>query len=414
MSFPSDVDRRSIPSYEAMQRANSIATHAIPPPETAYEKMLMNSIFPHYSPKTLLTSVPKKQQFTQPAQTQKNWKFPLEPSLSLGAPQFQDDFYHNNLDWGKYFLGTNLDKVCYVFNVTSKDISPCPKHEQPLSSLKWNTDGNLLARGDEGSRLVFLDAIKNKAILDVKSFDGSGTFSMDWRNSFELALGTCGKIYGYDLRTNSIAWKRDIESEEEKGRNKICSIRWHQGKSLLATGSNTDRVHIYDIRMDSAQSLHSYSHKAAVKALCWLPNSSMLVSGGGTTDRTVKVFDSVLGKQVCESHQLKLQITSIQCLDNRVFAMGLGYGPHPYVQPPEGNMQFWEYNHENRNLKKLSENNAQPGRILGIAKDPNSSELCSVSSDETLCFWKPEISAKKHKNIILEKKKPFSSLLNLR
>src|SRR5947209_7217623 len=96
------LDLGLIPSFEAMQKAQSMETHHIEPPKTIYEKTLTQALFPHYSPKTLLSNCPKKYEATPQAPTN-NWKFPLKPTKCLDAPEISDDFYRNNLDWGKYF-----------------------------------------------------------------------------------------------------------------------------------------------------------------------------------------------------------------------------------------------------------------------------------------------------------------------
>jgi WD40 repeat protein len=398
------TDLRLTPSLEAMVKAQSMETHHIDPPQTAYEKTLVQTFFPHYSPKTLISNSPKKYEVTPQAPTN-NWKFPSKSSKCLDVPGISDDFYQNNLDWGKYFLGLNLDKVCYVYNCATNSVAGSFTHAKELSSLKWNPAGDRLACGNVESQLVLQDVFAEK-IVGRDTIDKHSIFSMDWRGNAELTMGTHGYAHHYDHRSMSVV--RKIKTGEKIESAKVCSICWHPGKSLFATGNNEDNVQVFDIRKNTTEPLFHYSHNGGVKALSWLPHSSLLLSGGGTGDRTLKVFDAALGKQICQQ-QITKQICSIQHLDSSTFAVGLGYDADKCL---EENLQFWEYNSNNQKLKKLNETNHSAGRILNITKDPQSSELCTVSNRETLCFWKPELLESKKTSQKNNPVKPKNSLFS--
>ena len=77
---------------------------------------------------------------------------------------------------------------------------------------------------------------------------------------------------------------------------------------MLATGGNDNLVIVWDPRMGRYLGKLN-EHTAAVKALAWSPHkSSLLVSGGGSTDKSIKTWSTIemncqnsrdSGSQVC-------------------------------------------------------------------------------------------------------------------
>ena len=60
---------------------------------------------------------------------------------------------------------------------------------------------------------------------------------------------------------------------------------------MIASGGNDNIVAIYDVRK-TAEILDSYEHYAAVKSLAWAEEGKVLISGGGTSDKIVKFWNS--------------------------------------------------------------------------------------------------------------------------
>lgn len=80
----------------------------------------------------------------------------------------------------------------------------------------------------------------------------------------------------------------------------VCGIEYRSDGSQLATGGNDNLVCIWDARSTSNAPLYSKSsHKAAVKALSWCPyQSSLLATGGGSTDKTINFWNTTTGARV--------------------------------------------------------------------------------------------------------------------
>ena len=377
---------RFIPSRSAMKKAMTQETYSCSLPGTLFQKVLMSQIVPFYSEKTLLNREPKPFISTIVRPPRPLWEFPKAHSGALDLPGMIDDFYCHSLDWGKFFVGMNLDKSCYAYSFETKKRIHCLDSDSCLTSVKWSPNGTDLALGDKAATLSVYDAGKDKW-NQFRNVTGFKICTLDWRTPSELTLGSVGLITHFDLRSGTAAWTVHTDI-----RNPVCSLTWND--RMLATGSNANNVRIFDIaRIATGSCLFQYSHQAAVKALQWNPEKfSLLMSGGGSADRILKLFDTARGMQLSEGY-VGSQICSMAWLDRNYFVLGLGYST------TDANLQYWRCLPHSMTMKKVDQVTSQEGRILDLAKDPDSSAFCTSSDNEALCFWEPKR---------LEKKKPES------
>ena len=91
-----------------------------------------------------------------------------------------------------------------------------------------------------------------------------------------------------------ISWVKAHKAE-------VCGLKWTRG-NILASGGNENHVYVWDLaKRSSSNFLHCFKdHCAAVKALSWCPyDSSVLASGGGTEDRSIKLWNVKKGTIIC-------------------------------------------------------------------------------------------------------------------
>jgi WD40 repeat protein len=118
-------------------------------------------------------------------------------------------------------------------------------------------------------------------------------------------------------------------------------------------------------------------HDACVKALCWCPwQSNVIISGGGTADKTIKSWDTITGK-LLSSIDTKSQVSSIVC---SIFSKEIISG-HGYSSP---NIYLWKY----PTMQKIAKLKGHDDRILDVSVLPDNETIASVSEDETIRFWK--------------------------
>jgi cell division cycle protein 20 (cofactor of APC complex) len=98
-------------------------------------------------------------------------------------------------------------------------------------------------------------------------------------------------ILGHDIKSpNNVMARFDGHKAE------VCGLK--HDASGLASGSNDNTAVIWDINAGKERFTLN-GHKAAVKALAWCPwQRGLLATGGGTTDKTMKFWNTDTGKLI--------------------------------------------------------------------------------------------------------------------
>jgi len=77
-----------------------------------------------------------------------------------------------------------------------------------------------------------------------------------------------------------------------KHKQEVCGLKYNKLNQHLASGGNENKLFIWDTRKNKYV-FKLKNHTAAIKALAWSPSlSGMLVSGGGTQDKSIKVWNT--------------------------------------------------------------------------------------------------------------------------
>ena len=78
----------------------------------------------------------------------------------------------------------------------------------------------------------------------------------------------------------------------EAHRQEVCGVKWSFDGNMVASGGNDNAVSIWDMRTSKIYTKFN-EHKAAVKALAWSPHqTSILATGGGSTDKCIKIWNT--------------------------------------------------------------------------------------------------------------------------
>ena len=88
----------------------------------------------------------------------------------LDAPNLQDDFYLNLVDWSSQnLLGVALNNSVYLWNGGNNKVSKLLEHQQNISSINWNRSGHLMAVGLDDGGVQLWDMHKHKLVQDYNN-----------------------------------------------------------------------------------------------------------------------------------------------------------------------------------------------------------------------------------------------------
>lgn len=117
-------------------------------------------------------------------------------------------------------------------------------------------------------------------------------------------------------------------------------------------------------------------HAAAVKAMAWSPHQhGLLVSGGGTADRTIRFRNTLTGTTI-----KTVDVGSQVC--NLMFSKTLNeiVSTHGYSH---NQINIWKY----PKMEKVATLTGHTYRVLYLAMSPDGSTIVTGAGDQTLRFW---------------------------
>ncbi|EJW04610.1 hypothetical protein EDEG_01194 [Edhazardia aedis USNM 41457] len=296
------------------------------------------------------------------------------PFKVLDAPGILDDFYLNILEWSKNDLVCiGLSESFYQYNY----------HTKKVKEILTNNEGNfvtgitcskspivsedIVAVGCNNGKVKLLNNGKEFMRLNASE---SRVCAMSW-NDHILSCGTKqGVVINYDLRTGAEVKRYSNHVGE------ICGLKWSPDKRFLASGGNDNQVRIYELRTSIPRHIIT-AHNSAVKALDWCPwKVAELITGGGTKDKTIKIWDTNECK-LLKSVDVKSQVCTLNYIEKyKEVVSSHGFSNNEII--------MWKAT----NLKKMSVFGKHENRVLNVAISPDGSKMASVSADENLKFWK--------------------------
>jgi len=126
----------------------------------------------------------------------------------------------------------------------------------------------------------------------VRTFKGhtNRVGSLSWSTSL-LSTGSRDKtILNRDLRD-----AKQFISCFEGHKQEVCGLKWSPDEQMLCSGGNDNKLLVWNPK-SSEPVLKFCDHQAAVKAVAWSPHQhGMLVSGGGTADKTIRFRNTLTG-----------------------------------------------------------------------------------------------------------------------
>ncbi|XP_041979792.1 cell division cycle protein 20 homolog [Aricia agestis] len=305
---------------------------------------------------------------------------PQAPDRILDAPEILDDYYLNLVDWSaSNILAVALGSSVYLWNAGTGQIEQLLTLEgsETVCSVQWvQGGGSHLAVGTSSAITELWDCEKIKRL---RAMDGhtARVGSLAW-NLYVVSSGSRdGQIVHHDVRQRDHAVATISAHTQE-----ICGLKWSPDGKYLASGGNDNLLNIWPLAQghhySQTQYLYSFNqHLAAVKGLAWCPwNSSILASGGGTADRTIRIWNVNTGANI-NTVDTKSQVCSIVWSTHyKELVSGHGYANNQLV--------IWRY----PTMARTAELTGHAARVLHLALSPDGQTVLSAGADETLRLWK--------------------------
>ena len=194
------------------------------------------------------------------------------PFKVLDAPELQDDFYLNLVDWSSAnILSVGLGSCVYLWAAnTSKVVKLCDlSPNDSITSVNWMQRGTHLAIGTNSGTVQLWDAQKMKKVRQFKGHKAR-VGAMTWNESILSSGSRDRSILQYDVRDPS-----ENISKLTGHRQEVCGLKWSPEGTQMASGGNDNKLLVWDARNTTPISIFT-DHVAAVKAIAWSPQQVLL------------------------------------------------------------------------------------------------------------------------------------------
>ena len=301
------------------------------------------------------------------------------PERILDAPDIINDYYLSPLDWSSNNqLAVALATRVYIWNADTGDIKQLLEldDEEYVCSVAWIKQGNILAVGDNRGNIHVWDASQMKKVRTMTGHSDRVT-CLAW-NEYILTSGCrSGEIHHSDVRVAS-----HLVGVLHGHTQEVCGLSYSPDGRMLASGGNDNLLNIWQgiqgqFLTETVPKFTFNEHQAAVKALAWCPwQMNVLASGGGTADRTIRIWNCSNGSLIKEV-DTKSQVCSILWSNEyKEMVSAHGFANNEII--------IWRY----PSMIKIAELTGHTERVLHLALSSDETTVVSAGADETLRLWK--------------------------
>ena len=245
-------------------------------------------------------------------------------------------------------------------------------YDEYVTSVKWTEDGAYLALGTSSGDVQLWDVEEMKRLRLMKNLE-CRVPCLAW-NKWNLTSGSRSGV----LQQSDVRVQQHVVSRIQAHSQEICGLAWSPDGRQLASGGNDNVLNIWNTASgqhytgDSA-SFSLTSHQAAVKALAWCPwQSNVLASGGGTADRTIKIWNTSNGNMLSSTDTRSQVCSMVWAPEYKELVSSHGYANNEII--------IWKFPSMERSAELLGHSE----RVLNLSLSPDGTTVVSAGADETL------------------------------
>jgi len=304
---------------------------------------------------------------------------PQQPEKILDAPELLNDYYLNLLDWGNNgVLAVCLGQSVYLWNDGEiQQLLSTVEEDSYVCSVSWSARTNALAVGLSTNVVELWDTEKFQKIRTLVGHE-QRVSSVCWNGCILSSGSRDSNILNHDVRVQN-----SITSRLTNHTSEVCGLKWSWDGTQLASGSNDNSLMIWDLGYNNPRHILR-EHTAAVKAVAWCPwQKNLLASGGGTSDKTIKFWNTDSGNLI-QSLNTNNQVCSLVWSKYEKELVSSHGFANQGNEVSKNHICLWKY----PSLSMIGELKGHTDRVLHLALSPDGETVVSAGADETLRFWK--------------------------
>lgn len=297
------------------------------------------------------------------------------PFKVLDAPELQDDFYLNLVDWSSTnVLGVGLGTCVYLWSACTSQVTrlcDLANREDSVSSVSWSEKGNYIAVGTFKGDVQIWDAAASK-LVNTLTGHTARVGALAWNHDLLCSGSRDRNVLLRDIRVPAYEGERKLAGHKQE----VCGLKWSPDHMLLASGGNDNKLLVWNVNGGNSPIQTYHDHIAAVKAIAWSPHQhGLLASGGGTADRCIRFWNTLTGQ-------------NLQYVDTGSQVCNLAWSKHSNeLVSTHGYSQnqilIWKY----PSMVQLAKLTGHSYRVLYLAVSPDGEAIVTGAGDETLRFW---------------------------
>jgi hypothetical protein len=263
-------------------------------------------------------------------------------SIAIGSEQYLNFIKigdEDNFDFLKSFKESEIlnNIPSYEENLIKKGIL-CRYRAKNITAVKYlKSNRVLINERSEGIKIFDKENLRFLWQANMKEFSQNNPINtIDNNGNYLFFGGERSGVSFVDIRDNNTP--KLLYHHTEK--SEICSVRYSPENNFVISGGNDNRIFIFDLRnfklinninsnlnpniiYSSQDQNKNFYHQAAIKGLDFNHSESILVSGGGTKDKKIKIWDL---KKLTFLHEIQTesQISNIKFIDNKNFLVSFG------------------------------------------------------------------------------------------